>query len=358
MPAARNNSKTPPRRVLVTRFSAIGDVAMTVPALYSACRLNPDVEFVIVTRPKLAAIMVNPPANLRIAPADVDAEFRGPQGMWRLLRRLERDYGSFDAVADLHNVIRTRLLSLPLLMRGAKIARLRKDRASQRALTRARNKILRPMASRAEEGYARVFHALGLQCRPQEFGSVYGPGQKASPGSFAEITEPKRDGEVWIGVAPFARHRGKIYPPELMARVVKSLAGNGTKVFLFGGGAEEQAVLDGWTSGRVVSLAGKRCGFATEMALMSWLDAMVSMDSANMHLAAIAGTRVVSVWGATHPYCGFRAFGQSEHDEVQLDLPCRPCSVFGNAPCRFGDHHCLTDIPPEAIAEKVKSITA
>lgn len=356
MPAARKNNKTPPRRVIVTRFSAIGDVAMTVPALYSACRLNPDVEFVMVTRPKLAAIMVNPPANLRVAPADVDSEFRGLQGLWRLMRRLVREYGGFDAMADLHNVVRTRLLSIPLMLRGARIARLRKDRAAQRALTRERNKVFRPMESRAEKGYAAVFHALGLQCRPQEFGSVYGPGGKASPESFAALTEPKRAGEVWIGVAPFARHRGKIYPPGLMARVVDMLAQSGAKVFLFGGGAEEQAVLEGWIKQGVVSLAGKRCGFAAEMALMSWLDVMVSMDSANMHLAAIAGTKVVSVWGGTHPYCGFRAFGQPESSEVQLELPCRPCSVFGNSPCRFGDYHCLADIKPEAIADKVKSI--
>ena len=88
---------------------------------------------------------------------------------------------------------------------------------------------------------------------------------------------------------------------------------------------------------------------------MSHLDTMVSMDSANMHLASLTGTRVVSVWGATHPYCGFMGWQQKEEDAVQINtLSCRPCSVFGNKPCHRGDFACMNNILPEEIIQRIE----
>ena len=94
----------------------------------------------------------------------------------------------------------------------------------------------------------------------------------------------------------------------------------------------------------------------TELNLMSHLDVMLAMDSGNMHLASLVGTPVVSVWGATHPYAGFMGWGQSEKNAVQISLPCRPCSIFGNKPCIRGDYACLRQITPNQIIEKVESL--
>ena len=90
-----------------------------------------------------------------------------------------------------------------------------------------------------------------------------------------------------------------------------------------------------------------------ELALVSHLDVMVTMDSANMHLASLVLTPVVSIWGATHPYCGFKGRRQKEDDIVQLPMTCRPCSVFGNKPCFRGDYHCLRGISPQVVAEHI-----
>ena len=89
---------------------------------------------------------------------------------------------------------------------------------------------------------------------------------------------------------------------------------------------------------------------------MSHLDAMVSMDSSNMHLASLTGTPVVSVWGATHPYAGFLGWGQSTDNIVQIDLECRPCSIYGQKPCRRGDYACMNGIAPETIVDKIENI--
>ena len=211
------------------------------------------------------------------------------------------------------------------------------------------------ISSRAR--YREVFYRFGFALE-DKFTSLYGSG-KGDPAMFADITPPKAEGERWIGIAPFAKHKGKIYPPELMEKVVAELAAMpSTKIFLFGGGDYERKILGEWASryNGVTSLAESRHGFAVELALLSHLDTMVSMDSANMHLASLVGVRVVSVWGATHPYCGFKGFRQKEADIVQLPMTCRPCSVFGNKPCSRGDYHCLAGIPPQMIVNKVKSI--
>ena len=176
---------------------------------------------------------------------------------------------------------------------------------------------------------------------------------------FADITPPKKDGETWIAIAPFAKHAGKIYPTEKMAEVVATLAARpATKIFLFGGGGDEQLKLREWAGqhDNVISMAEKRHGFPKELALLSCVDAMVSMDSANMHLASLVQVPVVSVWGATHPFCGFTGWKQSPDNAVQLDLDCRPCSVFGNKPCYRGDYRCLNGIAPEAIVRKVETV--
>ena len=129
------------------------------------------------------------------------------------------------------------------------------------------------------------------------------------------------------------------------------------KVFLFGGGKSEQEVFDGWVAKypTVVSMIGK-LNMRTELNLMSHLDVMLSMDSANMHLASLVNIPVISVWGATHPYAGFMGWKQLPVNTVQLDLSCRPCSVYGQKPCWRGDYACLREIKPEQVIAKIEGI--
>ena len=89
---------------------------------------------------------------------------------------------------------------------------------------------------------------------------------------------------------------------------------------------------------------------------MSHLQVMISMDSANMHLASLVNTPVVSIWGATHPYAGFMGWNQRYENAAQVELDCRPCSIYGNKPCLRGDYACLKNISPEQIISKVESL--
>jgi len=353
----QNNNPKGIRTALLSRFSAFGDVAMTVPVIYSACRCYPDVRFVLVTRPSMTSIFVNAPDNLVLVGADVKAEYNGVAGLRRLASRLYADYRP-DIFIDLHNVLRTKILGAFLRLKGVPGVQIFKPRAKRRPLPRRNNKVMLPLISQRAR-YREAFFKAGLPL-VEKFDGLFQGHATAPDECYAAITTPKPAGQKWIGIAPFAAHNGKVYPVELMEKVVARFqrdadTGRDLRIFLFGGGSREQAILDGWANrySAATNLAGKRYGFKVELALLNHLDVMLSMDSANMHMSAIAGTPTVSIWGATHPYCGFKGWRQNDSDMLQVPLPCRPCSVFGDKPCFRGDLQCLNGIRPDAVYEKM-----
>lgn len=327
------------KRIVVLRFSALGDIAMTVPAVYSLARRYPDMEIYVATRPFFGRMFINPPSNVRILTFDLKEEYKGFGGTLRIARQLASlrpDY-----VADLHNMARTLFLTAFLRLRGAKTATVDKARSARRKVY-AGGEAQRQYIDR----YFDTFRRLGLDA-PCTFSSVY-EGMTLPPVSVG-IGRPA------VGIAPFARYTNKTYPPARMREVARMLAAKGVSVYLFGGRGSEADTLDSWQEQGIVSLAGK-FQLEEEIAIMARLDVMVSMDSANQHLAALGGTRVVSVWGSTTPACGFLGFGQQPADTVCLNLPCQPCTIAGSKACPKGHMDCLNTLPPQTIVDKVMSL--
>jgi len=340
------------RCVAAVRFSALGDVAMTIPVIYSACLCHPDIQFLMITKPRITGLFINPPENLAVAGIDP----KNSIGQLRQEFNTLHDRYRFDSLADLQHDRTSGIMRLLCRLHGGiTVKKITADRHGERMLTRRNAKRMLPLISRRAL-YRDVFYRLGL---PIEYRltNIY---QELPPAdTYSSICTAKADGEKWIGVAPFANYTGKIYPVGQMESVVGTLSAMpGVKIFLFGNGDEEQAVLQRWekTWPNVRSLAECKHGFSAELALMSHLDVMLSMDSANMHLAALVNTPVVSVWGATHPYCGCRGWRQSESRTVQLAMVCRPCSIIGDKPCRRNDYYCLKGIKPQTIIDQVLSI--
>lgn len=337
-------------RILVIRFSAIGDVAMTVLVIYSLAKQYPQHEITMLSREVLRPLFQNLAPNVKFIGADLTGKHKGIFGLNQLYSQLKSFH--FDYVADLHDVLRSKYLCFRFKLSGVSVAAIFKGRAGKKKLVRQHNKILRKQESSFER-YAEVFKRLGLPVL-LDFTSVYGDRK----GDFTLI-EPVvgfKGEEKWIGIAPFAKHKGKVYPLELQEQVVAHFAANSeVRVFLFGGGVAEQAIFNGWVAKypTVTSMIGK-LNMSTELNLMSHLDVMLSMDSANMHLASLVNIPVVSVWGATHPYAGFMGWKQSPTNVIGIDLSCRPCSVFGQKPCFRGDYACLYGIRPERIIEKME----
>ena len=339
-------------RILIIRFSALGDVAMTVPVLHSLAVQYPEHEITLLSRAPWQPLFEGLPANVRFVGAHLEDKHKGFLGLNRLYAELQAM--RFDYVADFHNVLRSQYLSLRFRLAGMPVASICKGRAGKHKLIRPNRKVFENQKSSFRR-YADVLEKLGFPVL-MNFSSIYGEG-KGDFSEIATITGVKGD-EKWIGIAPFAKHAGKIYPIELQEQVVAHFAANPkVRVFLFGGGEKEADIFNKWTAKypAVTSMIGK-LNLRTELNLMSHLDVMLSMDSANMHLASLVNTPVISIWGATHPYAGFMGWKQLPVNTVQLDMPCRPCSVYGEKPCRRGDYACLRDIRPEQVIEKIEGI--
>ncbi|WP_211172670.1 glycosyltransferase family 9 protein [Chitinophaga sp. Ak27] len=340
------------KTILVTRLSAMGDVAMTIPVMKQVLEENPEVEIVFVTNLNWGALCAGIP-RLHFFPAEVKGIHKGVKGLYRLFREVRTKW-RIHAVADLHNVLRSKIIRTFFRFTGTPVAAIDKGRAEKKALTRRENKVLQPLTTTIER-YAIVFRQLGLRC---QMGQQAVFPRHSLPENVLVVTGPK-NGKKWIGVAPFATYREKMYPLEKMEAVLALLAQEpGQQLLLMGGGPQEVTqltVVAEKLPGAIV-VAG-RFSLAEEMAIISQLDVMISMDSANMHLASLFGIPAVSVWGATHPFAGFMGYGQSANHVVQIDdLACRPCSVFGNKPCFRGDHACMEWIKPAQIADKVNGV--
>lgn len=335
--------------LLVIRLSSVGDVAMTVPIIDSLARQYPDLKITMLTARRCTSIFDWMPSNVSVIGIDVD-DYKGMGGLNRLYNEL-RPKG-FDAVADLHDVLRTKYLKWRFRLANVKARAVHKGRASKRALLG--HGYTSSQLRSTPERYLDVFRKLGLNVIP-DFVSAFDK-STADYTVVNNLIGKKEDGERWVGIAPFAAHEGKIFPLDRMSLVAKILAERGCRVFLFGAGDKEKEILDKWEGNGVVSTVGKLGGFHNEIMLISELDCMVSMDSANMHLASMVDVPVVSIWGATHPKAGFLGWRQKQSSIVQLDLRCRPCSIYGKKPCKFGDYRCLAYMPKEKILRHVYRI--
>lgn len=334
--------------LLVLRFSSMGDVAMTVPVVKQLLEQHPHLTLTFVSDKKFAALFEGIP-RLTFFGADLKHRHKGFAGLLKLFLSLKKIH-QVTAIADLHNVLRTQVLGGLFGALGKPVSRINKGRPEKKALTRQHNKRLVQLPSTFHR-YANVFKQLGypvLLTTPAERTHLpLAASVQALLGSTGAAT---------IGVAPFARYAEKTYPLPAMQQVVTALAHSGHTLFLFGS-ATEAGELEKWCAGmpNVVNVAGS-LSFGEELALISHLHVMISMDSANMHFASLYGVPVVSIWGATHRFAGFYGYGQYPENAVEGHIYCRPCSVFGNKPCFRGDIACLHQVAPAEVIAKVEKV--
>ena len=339
-----------PKHILVSRFSSMGDVAMMVPVIKALLDQNPDIEITYVSRPQFAGFFKSIP-RLTYFSADLDKEYKGFGGIIKLYNQLKTQQ-SFIGFADLHGSLRTKVLRRLFRLAGVPYAYINKGREEKKLLTRFPNKVLKPL-KRTTERYADVFRELGFS-----LSLSYELVKDLRPlaDEITKITGNKTN--MWIGISPFAKHTGKIFPLEKMEDVISELSKQDVTVFLFGGSDPELAICNEWAEKypNVISVV-RQLNIEQELALISQLDVMLSMDSAGMHMASLVGTPAVSIWGATHHYAGFLGYGQSEGDIVADSIECRPCSVYGDKPCFRGDYACLHRIETKTVIEHLSKYT-
>lgn len=341
--------------LLIMRFSALGDVAMTVPVVYSLACQYPNLRITMLSKPFARPFFENLAPNVGFMAADINNEYHGVRGLNSLYRRLTAK--NFTAIADFHSVLRSDYLRMRFNFDHYRVESIDKHRSGKSKLIAENNKELKQQPT-SFQNYTDVLEKLGYPVK-LEFKSIYPP-EGGNLRLLSDKIGEKRPFQQWIGIAPFAAHKGKMYPLPLMKNVIRMLVNKhpSSRIFLFGGGSEEMIQLDAISaeSKQIINASRLMNGLQQELILMSHLDVMVSMDSANMHLASLVNTPVVSIWGSTHPFAGFMGWNQSMDRAVQLDMPCRPCSIYGNKPCLRDDWACMHNIKPEVVVEHVERI--
>lgn len=334
-----------PKHILVIRLSAMGDVAMTVPVIRELSIQYPEVKITVLTR-----AFFNPffrdLKNVTVFNADVKGNHKGILGLYKLSKELKQF--NFDAIVDLHNVLRSNILRNFLSVK--QFAQIDKGRTEKKALVSGKN--VQQLKS-THQRYADVFEQLGYKI---DLSKPRFPNPVPLTEHLLEII--KKDTKRFIGIAPFAAYKGKMYPLELMNEVINVLAKD-HHIVLFGGGKEEVAQLERIASKHenVINIAGKLT-LDEELDVISNLDVMLSMDSGNGHIAAMLGIKVVSIWGVTHPFAGFLPFNHSLDSCLMADrtkFPKIPTSVYGNKyPKEY--ERAIASILPNEIIVKVKSM--
>ncbi|WP_418264433.1 glycosyltransferase family 9 protein [Flavobacterium faecale] len=329
------------------RLSAMGDVAMTVPVLRALVLQHPEVKLTLVSRPFFKPFFEGIP-NLTFFAFDEKRRHKGFPGLVRLFQELKKL--EIDAFADLHNVLRSKVLRTFFSLTGKKVASVNKGRKGRKALTRTENKVFQQLPTMFER-HAKVFQKLGFQI---DLANPVFPKKSVLSGDLLKLTG---DSKNLIGIAPFAQYASKVYPEDLMQKVINELAKSSENtILLFGGGTKEIEILDAFAKDKsnVVNVAGK-IKFQEELQLISNLNVMLSMDSGNAHIAAMLGVKVITLWGATHPFAGFLPFNQSIDNVLVSDrnqYPLLPTSVYGNKKVA-GYEDAMRTIPVHEVVKKI-----
>lgn len=310
----------------------MGDVLMTVPVIHSVASQHAAIHFWVMTKKGYADYFEELPPNVHVIPVDLK-QYKGGMGLIKLYMRL-MPYG-FDVVADLHDVLRTKFIRLLFQLQGVKVYIIDKGKAERKQIL-TRKASLTPLKSMFQR-YLDVFANAGLPARL----------------SYTPTPHPINGR---IGVAPFAAHESKIYPTDKMRKVIQQLSACGYCVYLFGSRQEFDALTRLKESIPHVFVSDSSVSKKEEMEFISTMQLMITMDSSNMHLASLLGVPVLSIWGPTHPCLGYLGWGQKPDYVMQANTPCRPCSVYGEKPCKQGQLLCMNTITPEQIVSKARNI--
>ena len=327
-----------PRKILIIRNSAIGDVAIAATLLRPYVQANPEVEFTMVSTGFLQPLFDFGTENLKFIATDFKNRHKGLKGLYRLSSTLRRTRPT--VIADLHNVIRSRIICGFLM--DIPCFHLDKQRKARKALTEGKKADILPTIRKYEEVLVRCgLEDLGIGLPTDTCFKVR-----------------KKEGIRKIGIAPFSKHIGKEWPITSIDRVLEHFSSRKDwKFYLFGAGEKERRLLEALAEkyDNVESLVGKQ-QLGKELEIIRGLDLMICTDSANLHFASYCGTPALSIWGATHPSAGFYGWRQCPENALQLDMECRPCSIYGNRPCRRKDYACMNGITPETAIEKIASL--
>ena len=347
----KNPTKNTEMRLLVIRTSAMGDVALTTPVLKGMREQYPDVELEFLTRAAFKPFFssVN---GLELFIPDLKKRHKGFPGLVRLFKDINR-HSEIDYIIDLHDVLRSKILRFFFRLTGVHAAVIDKGRSEKKSLITCKKKV---QLKHSVERYRDVFARAGFPVTPTEGPWIIPSAEAVTKASLMMASQNGLN----IGVAPYAKHKLKLWPEENMVRLLGLISENHKCRFWLFGGQEDSERLTALQSKIAGSTnLGGKLDLTEELAFMSKLDLMIAMDSSNMHMAALVGTKVISIWGGTDPLSGFSAWMQPDNFSIRIpveELTCRPCTTYGKGECKRGDFACMNWLTPDIIFKKIEKV--
>ncbi len=328
---------------LVIQTSFLGDVVLTTPLLAQLANRGP---VDIVTTPAAAPLLANHPAVRRVIPYDKRGADRGLLGLWSLARRLraERYDVAFLAQGSWRSAALALLTGIP--------SRLGFSTSAGRLLYTKR------VAYRDDLHHAARLLMLarpnGREPTPAELRPSLAPGavEREAVDAFLRA-QGVGAGERLVAVAPGSVWGTKRWPyyPEL----ARELSGDARVVVL---GSADDATL----AAAVVAAAPTTVDATGQLSLLGSAEligrcaALVTNDSAPMHLASAMGTPTVALFGPTVPEFGFGPLAPRTSVVGHDTLPCRPCDRHGPQRCPLGHHACMRELPAAMVAERARAL--
>ncbi len=337
-------------RLLIIRTSAMGDVALTTPVLKGMREQYPEVELVLLTQQSFKPFFSSI-SGLGFVFPDLLLRHRGITGLIRLFKDARRQF-NIDYVIDLHDVLRSKVLRFFFRLSGVPVAVIDKGRSEKRSLITGKKKI---QLKHSVERYCDVFARAGFHVIPSKEKWIVPSPDISLNDHF--ITDMR--GVLNIGVAPYAKHKLKMWPESNMIQLLRLISEKHTCRFWLFGGKEDSDKLAVFQSKvpNSTSLAGKLT-LDEELLFMTRLDLMIAMDSSNMHMAALVGIKVISIWGGTDPLSGFSAWMQPDNFSIRIpvdELTCRPCTIYGTGKTK-NNFACMKLLTPELVFKRIDKL--
>ena len=332
--------------ILLLRFSSLGDLVLLT-ALVEALRTGlPRMKIHLVTKSRYRTLFEGDPRIARISTLGGGSAGR-LAGLWRELSGVR--YG---ILIDAHGVTRSTLLYCAL--RARRRLRIDKDQ-TRKALLLLFRRAPRRRSVTMRERYLDLARRLGIACGGAMPRLVLQPAARER--ARADFAAAGLCGRTVVALAPGARWPAKRWPVERFARLARLLRGKGYGIVTVGDEPEREACrVAASAAPGGLNLCGTR-SVAETAAALELAGALVTNDSAPLHIAEAVGTPVVALFGPTVREFGyFPLLPASTALETELD--CRPCSRNGSRPCRRERLECLEAIEPEAVAEAVARVLA
>jgi heptosyltransferase-2 len=318
--------------VLVLRFSAVGDVVLTSPAIEALRRALPDARIVYAVKERLAHLVeANPNVDQVVALRPGE----GPLAYAARLRAVKPT-----VVLDLHGKIRSKILR-GLLPGVRKVVWRKRDFRDTLPVKLA----LRPYRASmlfADRYHKAVEELVGRELPRGRLQYFLGPDDVAEA-DRALRAAGLQPGQPLLGLSPGAQWETKRWPAERFAGLARRALASGAQVVVQGSAAEAEL---GQEIARLAPGAVDLCGKLSLPALSGFISrcsAFVANDSGPMHIARALGVPTLAFFGSTDP----AMFDFTGHEMLFAGVSCSPCSFFGRRRCPRGHFRCMLDLDEE-----------